>query len=240
MVDPHRYSELQKIGPLYQDVIAYRPKSRSTGCSPNDYAALYHEVRRLKPRHVLECGGGISTLAITHALRENCAEGISGHCMSMEELPQFHVEHCRLHPHDLQPFVDFVLSPREDAYFYCFRGVRYVNVPRLPYEFVFVDGPHMASVADAMMCCDLDYLDVVRRSSSPVCGLMDGRLMTAFVLQSILPAGTVRVDANRFLAFLGPCMKDDIPILTALGMHRTLLERASEAKDRFSMRVTLR
>lgn len=64
----------------------YRRTSPSPGCSYADYSLLYRYVKNHKPREVLECGTGFSTVVILQALRENEEEyGIKGRLVSMEE-----------------------------------------------------------------------------------------------------------------------------------------------------------
>jgi len=69
----------------------YRRTSPATGCSYADYALLYRYVKNHKPKEVLECGTGFSTVVITQALRENEVEsGVCGRLVSMEENPRYH------------------------------------------------------------------------------------------------------------------------------------------------------
>lgn len=59
---------------LWKLLQAYIEKSSSTGCSFSDYLVLYNWVRRHKPKEILECGTGMSTVVLAHALKENYQE----------------------------------------------------------------------------------------------------------------------------------------------------------------------
>lgn len=63
--------KLQRNQELWGVLQEYLQKSKSTGCGYIDYACLYEIVRVMKPVEILECGTGVSTLVIAHALMEN-------------------------------------------------------------------------------------------------------------------------------------------------------------------------
>ena len=58
-----------------------------TGASYSDYLTLYAQVRAHRPREILECGTGISTVVLAQALRENAIEDgeTPGRVTSMED-----------------------------------------------------------------------------------------------------------------------------------------------------------
>lgn len=62
---------LRKNAELWAALKEYLKKSESTGCGYIDYAFLYKTIRSAKPVEILECGTGVSTLIIAHALMEN-------------------------------------------------------------------------------------------------------------------------------------------------------------------------
>ena len=63
--------KLQCNTALWNALQDYLKATKSTGCGVSDYCALYYEIRKKKPIEVLECGTGVSTLVIAHALKEN-------------------------------------------------------------------------------------------------------------------------------------------------------------------------
>ena len=66
---------LRAMPALWDDIRYYVEKSSATGASMSDYLTLYREVRRLKPREVLELGTGVSTVVLVRALMDNAGEG---------------------------------------------------------------------------------------------------------------------------------------------------------------------
>jgi len=76
-IEIHRWSEwyakfyLKRHPKLWKGLVKYTEKTGSAGCSMMDYYALYKQIRNIKPLEVLECGTGVSTLVIAHALMEN-------------------------------------------------------------------------------------------------------------------------------------------------------------------------
>ena len=77
---------IESAGALPRLLSTYLSKTESTGCSWSDYATLHRRIRTLRPREVLECGTGVSTVVITYALAENAREGSEpGRVTSMED-----------------------------------------------------------------------------------------------------------------------------------------------------------
>ena len=204
--------------PWWSDVLRYMSVAQSIGCGSYDYWRLWRTVRRLRPRHVLECGTGISTVVIAHGLRYNTQQGYPGHLTTMEEHPAYYAEHETLFPPALRPFVTALLCPRVDGVLACFRGTRYQSVPDQPYTFVFVDGPDCGAVSDGALVPNLDLFDVIARSETPVFGLIDYRLTTVFAAQTLLPSDRVRFDAAAGLTDIGPCTAADLQPQTLKGL----------------------
>lgn len=235
-LDQHKFynekaeDHLRQRPALWDDIVRYRETAKTTGCSDCNLWELYRTIRWLRPAEVLECGSGLSTVAIAHALLKNVAEKYDGRLTSMEDQPEYFEEHQRLCPDALKPLVDYVLSPKRDASVYCFSGVAYTEIPNRPYEFVFVDGPYHGSSATGQMTCDLDFLEVVSRSSTPVWGQIDGRITTAYAYQSLLPRSQVRFDPKRGITFLGPLTKEDLPILDSGTLFYLAMSRRDDPK----------
>jgi hypothetical protein len=230
MPHPNAADHLMMRPDLWRDLREYQQLSRSTGCSHGDYWELYQTTRRLKPAEVLECGAGISTVAIAHALKKNSDEGHPGRVTTMEEHRRYYDEAARLLPAALRPYVEHVLSERVDATFSLFRGTRYAKVPERPYTLVFVDGPDCHAVGTNTLTCNLDYIEVVRRSLDPVYGIVDGRFTTVFMLQSVFGRSHVRCNINDGLTRVGPFCATDIPPITIASVARAARD-ATESRD---------
>lgn len=185
-----------------------------TGVSYSDYLTLYDEVRRHKPREILECGTGLSTIALAQALRENEVDGHGrGRITSMEDNAAWLENAKARFPAELLPYVEFVLSAKQDAVFKCFRGVGYSGVPDRPYDFVFSDGPDRRSPVNGDKLFNTDLIEIIRRSSRPVRAIVDDHFLTCYVLQKILGPENARYSARRKLLFVGPVTKDDVGYL---------------------------
>jgi len=202
--------KLQRKAELWRLLADYLEKTRSTGCPYSDYWELYQAVRARKPREILECGTGTSTLVMAFALCENEREGCPGRITSMEELDEYYRMARGLLPVSLQPYVELVHSPTVEDCYSLFRGVRYRDVPSRPYDFVFVDGPKPTAPSDGMTTFDYDFLHVLKHSDHEVYGLVDKRVSTCYVLQKVLGVDKVRYDSLLHLGFVGPCTRRDL------------------------------
>jgi hypothetical protein len=189
----------------------YLARSNSTGGEYSDYMALYDHVRVHKPREILECGTGVSTIVMAHALMENEAEtGVRGRITSMEDKEQWYRLAAELMPETLSPYVDLVLSPLVEDGWYVFRGVRYETLPDRKYEFVFVDGPDFDSLVDGQLTFDFDLIRVVEKAEHPVHAIVDDRLSTTFVMQKVFGPEKARYMTTHRLAFIGPVTRQDL------------------------------
>ena len=202
---------IKKNRELYINLQNYLNKTESKGCSFSDYGILYKTIRLWKPLEVLECGTGVSTLIIAHALMQNKIEtGQQGRVTSMEECePWFNMAQ-NLLPDVYQNYVDFKLSSTIEDQYSIFRGVRYKDVPKRDYDFVFVDGPNYNSPNDGASTFDFDYINILRNSNHPVGCLIDKRVSTVFVLQQLLGLEKVKYNAILGLGIIRPLTCKDL------------------------------
>ncbi len=202
---------LKAMPALWGAIGEYTRESRVIGASMSDYLTLYEQVRTFKPREILECGTGVSTVVLAHALMENETDGAPrGRLTSMEEDAEWHRIAGANLPANLAPLVDLVHSPKVDGHFKIFRGVQYESVPQRPYDFVFSDGPERHSPVNGDKLFDLDLIQVVRRSEQPVRAVVDDHFLTFYVLQKVFGPEKARYSARHRLLFVGPVTKDDV------------------------------
>ena len=206
---------------LWSALSAYIEQSSSTGCSYIDYYEIYEYVRRQKPLEILECGTGVSTLVIAHALLENYEEtGNFGQLTSMEESENWLEISQKLLPDIYAKFVDFRLSKTIDDAYSLFRGVRYEFIPKKNYDFVFVDGPKYVSPSDGMYTFDFDFIHILKNASNPVSCMIDKRISTIFVLQQLLGAQTVTYSAIKGIGYVKPSTKSSLGTIShSLSSH---------------------
>ncbi|MEK7208931.1 MAG: hypothetical protein AAB677_01580 [Patescibacteria group bacterium] len=198
---------------LWAILTNYLSATRSTGCAYSDYLELYNYVRKQKPREILECGTGVSTIILGQALRENeCDFGIKGRLTSMEELPEFHTLAQKLLPLELLPYVEIKFSSTTEDNFMFIRGMRYRDVPERDYDFIFIDGPQPKTPSDGTVSCDFDFIHQVlcAKNNRPISAIIDRRITTCYALQSLFGPDKVHYDYVRELGFIGPCRHSDL------------------------------
>jgi len=191
----------------------YRRLSTSTGCSYSDYWLLYRYIKKHRPKEVLECGTGVSTVVIARALQENQENfGIQWRLVSMEENRDWFDMAIKALPPNLKndPRLEICFSEAvEDAY-ECFRGVRYKEIPRGNYEFVFIDGPDfMTNPAKKPLTFDYDFVKLVSESEHPISALIDTRTSTCFIYSLLFP-NKFRYDYLRKVGIVYPVTKADL------------------------------
>lgn len=211
LLDRRARIRLQRNHCLFGELQTYLRQSGSTGCNYLDYWELYNAVRRRKPREILECGTGVSTVVLAIALKENEEEtGVRGRITSMEEEPLYFEQARALFPRAYAAYVELIQSPRVEDHFGMFRGVRYRDVPQRQYDFVFVDGPSYIAPSDGSVTFDFDLVHLLRKAEHDVYAVIDKRVTTCFVVQRLLRSGLVRYVASKHLCFVGPASKRDI------------------------------
>ena len=191
----------------------YGRTSPSTGCSYTDYVLLYRYVKNHRPKEVLECGTGFSTVVIAQALKENEeAYGIRGRLVSMEENERYYQAALESMPPPLKhdPRLQIVLSPAVEDTYEFFRGVRYKEIPKRAYDFVFVDGPDlMINPARKPLTFDYDFVKLVQESGHPIGALVDTRVSTCFVYSLLFPE-KFRYDYLRKVGIVEPVTRKDL------------------------------
>lgn len=203
--------KLRKNSALWAELQNYLRKTKSTGCGYIDYDRLYSTIRADKPVAILECGTGVSTLIIAHALMENDKEtGVAGRVTSMEEHADWLEMSRKLLPPQYAKYVSLLLSGTTEDRYSIFRGVRYSAVPDRQYDFVFVDGPNHHSPIDGGATFDFDFIHVLRTANKPVGCIIDKRLSTVFVLQQLLGDRKVKYSAIDGLGYVKPCTQADL------------------------------
>lgn len=211
--------------------ISYLDKGKTTGCDYVDYLYLFNYIRKNKPRWVLECGTGSSTIVIAYALMLNGG----GKVVSMEDQKEYHEWAKETFPPELKEFVEFKLSPAIEKKRDFFRGSGYKDIPKHDYEFVFIDGPDLL-VALHFDFDDLafnyDFIEAVQISNKPVSGLVDTRTSTSFVYSMIL-GDKFRYNYLQRQGLMFQCTKKDLlnaQQITARAMKRHAFKRPSFLK----------
>ena len=192
-------------------ITEYARVSNVTGASMSDYLTLYQEVRKRRPREVLEFGTGFTTVVMAHALIENAADGSPlGRITSMEEHEGWTATALKALPADVAHVVEIIRSPKIDGFYKMFRGVQYTEIPDRAYDFVFSDGPERHSPVNNDKLFDLDLIHVVRRSDTPIHAVVDNHYLTFYVLQKVFGTRLARYSVSHRLMFVGPVTRHDV------------------------------
>lgn len=201
---------------LWGQLEDYLRKTDSTGCNYSDYYLLYKSIRNKKPREVLECGTGVSTLVIAHALMENELEnGVEARVTSMEEYQKWADLSEKLLPEKYSRYVDIVVSETVEDYFSVFRGMRYKKLPNRIYDYIFIDGPKYKSSVDGHLTSDFDLVYLLQNSTNTISGLIDQRASTVFVLQMLLGKRKIRYLPPLGVAFIDNVKSSDLGDITS-------------------------
>ncbi len=202
---------LRRIPALWAALEEYAKGSSVTGASMSDYLTLYEQIRQRKPKEVLEFGTGFSTVVLAHALLANEKEGEPlGRITSMEEDAGWTATADKNLPVTVRHLVEIIHSPKIDGFYKMFRGVQYTDIPERAYDFVFSDGPERHSLVNDDKLFDLDLINIVRKSETPIYALVDNHYLTFYVLQKVFGTKLARYSVRHRLMFVGPVSKKDV------------------------------
>lgn len=178
---------LERHPALAQIYQYYRRVSPSTGVQVWDAVMLYEAVRRYRPRHVLEFGTGASTAFLALALQENHVEDASlrGQLVSLESEPYYLASQLEIFPNQLRGFVDFIGTPLITRAYDGETGFAYRDVPRRPYEMIWVDGPALTPEVRFSG----DVIDILPHCAPHVRAFFDGRDETARKVHGLVGGG---------------------------------------------------
>ena len=209
--DRQALKKLKTNTKFYQTIADYIKLSESTGCSYFDYWTLYNYIRKNKPAEILECGTGVSSIAMAYALMENEQEGsVTGRITSMEDV-EFWYRHSReLIPDELDPYIDLIYSPKTEFNYSIFRGVGYREIPERAYQFAFIDGPEATAPSDNLKTFNIDLINVVQKLGQPIFAVVDKRVSTCYVFQKVFGPGRVKFNPRCDLGFVGPVTRRDL------------------------------
>ncbi|KKM08566.1 hypothetical protein SY88_23260 [Clostridiales bacterium PH28_bin88] len=159
-----------------RDIIyRYCKDSKFVGCSLTDYYVLYNAIRDVKPSNILECGTGLSTYIILHALRENKNEtGTGFNFVSMEQDAKWYSYAMKRMPTEMSRDVEIILSDVDLHHHGMFVGTYYKKTPDMDWNFIFVDGPKQTFNGKDRFC-NMDFVRAAEKSCTKICGIIDNR-----------------------------------------------------------------
>lgn len=187
--------------------------SKSTGADISDYVILHDLVRRKKPKYILECGTGMSTWIIAHALKMNeQLNKVKGLVVSMESVEEWFTHANGNFPEAYRPWTDIRYS-KISYYHYAFVfGSVYEQIPDHPYEMVFVDGPNddYETPYGKNRVANMDFVRLVSGSDRPIIAITDNRLPTVHAYSLIFGKEKVSFYKNCKLGVVSPVSRKDL------------------------------
>mgnify|MGYP003678556826 CR=1 FL=1 len=186
-----------RIGSLLPGILAeldeYAKGSETTG---TQWITLYWAVQgilKYRPRHILECGTGSSTIVLGAAVARLMAQDSTYHSkvISMESVREwFDVASASL-PEKYKSIVEIHYGPRELYQVGFVRGFIHGNVPIHNYDFLFLDGPNFTDERGVAFCADV-FNAMTLSNAEVINGVVDGRASSAFVIQTFFGMRALR------------------------------------------------
>lgn len=197
-------SRLEALLPeMRSELIAYSKGSDTTGTQPITLFLAVKDILKYRPRRILECGTGSSTVVLALAVQKLKSEDPSydGKVISMESVEEWYrIAQSNL-PDKFKNIVTIVHGPREKYEVSMFRGYIHSNKPDEEYDFVFLDGPNFEDEYGTAFCADVIHVAQKKRKGK-LRGVIDGRGSSAFVLQTLFGRFSTRyfmsLMASRF------------------------------------------
>lgn len=185
---------LEKLLPeMRGELISYSKGSNTTGTQPITLYLAVKDILKHRPKNILECGTGASTVVLALAVRKlkNVDPSYDGKIVSMESVEEWYKVAVRNLPEKFQDIVSIIHGPRIKYEIAMFRGYMHSNIPEGDYDFVFLDGPSFEDEFGTSFCADAIYVSEMKRDGI-LRGVVDGRASSAFVMQLIYGSNSVR------------------------------------------------
>ena len=158
-------------------------------------------MNKVAPRHILECGSGVSTVVFGYFAFKQNERGIRTEVISMESEPSWHEQIKSVFPPELRDNVQLWFSPRVESKYNGILGSHYEEVPDLDYEFMFIDGPGLRKVfkdRSYPKCFNSDLVNLlVQNNHCSVTGLIDQRIDTMRKIKRLIPLGNIKYKVFR-------------------------------------------
>jgi len=171
----------------------YFQGSSTTGTQAITLWIAVKTILEIRPKWILECGTGASTIVLSLALNKLKSEypDYQGKIVSLEsEEEWFKIAKANL-PDSHRENIEIIYGPREKYEISMFRGYIHSNIPDHPYDFVFLDGPNFVDEFGTSFCADALQIFKNNRPEKLV-GVFDGRASSAFVMQTLFGRKAVK------------------------------------------------
>ncbi len=223
---PNVPTSLNHLHGLQSAVDYANSQSESSGTSYSDYLILYTHIKETKPKYVLECGTGKSTFVIAQAMLENQLENPNTpefdkmKLISMEDKYEWYEKSVNILPEKFQEFVEIHHSELTSYSYSLLNGIIYKDIPDLPYDFVFIDGPDQSGGTN-VTACDIDFIKIVKNSNNPVSALIDNRKHTILACTLAFGQDKVSFYPELALGYVKPVTQSDLIIADKMAIRAT-------------------
>lgn len=189
---------------IYEYINNLRMTYPTTGCGASDYAFLHRYVRRYKPRKFLECGTGLSTHVIAHAMNMfSSKHGEDIVLVSMESEKSWYDYAMKYYPEAYNRFLKIVYSPIENYQYSFVTGTSYQSIPEHEYDAVYIDGP------DQRNMCNMDFVKILLSSNKKMTGIIDLRRETGIAYSALFGTKKIFYYPSK-IGMIGPVDKSDL------------------------------
>lgn len=162
--------------PALQNLLEKFNKSKSAAIDSADAIGLYEHILSIKPNCILELGPGTSTNIICLAIDEvrKADPSYSPKFLSFEENSEWLIYHEENFQPELRKYVTlgFMPAAKKASDALGENVAHYSNIPKLPYDFIFVDGPDFLSRGCTWSS---DVIDLAISCAQTVSIVFDGR-----------------------------------------------------------------
>ena len=215
LIDRYFEFRLKSNLALWTEINDYLKRTESTGAKYATLFYIYKHIKTKSPRNIVECGTGLSTIVICHAIREIQVQDKSykPRFVSMES-EEFYWQHAlEILPENCKGLVDIRLSSLSEDTFSLFRGVRYTYLVKGEVNFLFIDGPSYTTNNGGQSFC-FDALSYIKTSDIPISAVIDTRVSTVYVLQKLLGRKKVTFSPFTRVGFIDRASKYDLRLIS--------------------------
>lgn len=192
-------SKKLSLYPSLRDLLRNFSQSRSAAVDLADAIALYEYILNLRPKYILELGPGTSTNIICLAIDDirKVDATYEPTFLSYEENPEWLSFHEETFQPSLRKYVKLgvLQTARKDIDDAAGAAAYYVGIPKLPYEFVFIDGPDFLRYGCKWSS---DVVDIVDSLAQKVWIVFDSREHTARETWKRLKAKGFKCKRNHY------------------------------------------
>lgn len=204
---------LQEIdgGELFDLLETLRLQSKSTGSQYSDYYNIWSDLNKLKPKNILECGSGISTLVFAYYIHKQKNEN-GFHFVTLEENEVYYNNIVSIFPKKFHKYVEFTLTERVERDYGGLQGCYYKDFPMYRYEYVYIDGPVDRKDGDKnnKKCFNADLINLVKNNDLTINALLDQRISTLWALKKLIPDGDIEYSVTRSVTVFKNITQADI------------------------------